>query len=85
MLRASICVQGGVVFGTHQFPLKEALSSLVMETYPKGTGLTAFSDASSLFCHDKELGVASDPHKMLNMMGVTSGIDRNYILLFKHG
>ena len=37
MLHASIHAQGGVVFGTHQFSLEEALTSLVMKTYPKGT------------------------------------------------
>ena len=54
-----------------------------MKMYPKGTGLAAFFDASSLFYHDKELGVVSDPHKMLSRMGVMSGIERNYISLFK--
>ena len=51
--------------------------------HPKGTGLAVFSDAFSLFSHDKELGIASDPHKMLNRLGVTSGIERNYVMSFK--
>ena len=55
----------------------------IMKTHPEGTGLVAFSYASSLFYHDKELGAASDPHNMFSMMGVTSGIERNYIMSFK--
>ena len=84
-MQASIRAQGGVVFGIHQFPSEEALTSLVMKTHPKGTGLAAFCDASSLFCHDNEIGHASDPHNMLSRMVVTSEIDRNYRLSFKQG
>ena len=57
--------------------------NMIMKTHPKGTGLAELSDAPSLFYHDKELGVTSDPHKMLSWMGVTSGTERNYILSFK--
>ena len=44
--------------------------------------MVAFSGASSLFCHDKELGTSTDPRKMPNRLGVTSGIDRTYMLSF---
>ena len=40
-------------------------------------------DRLHVYCHDKELGIASNPYKMLSVIGVTSGIERNYILLFK--
>ena len=46
------------------------------------SGLAAFSDASSSFCHDKELGMLTDRQKMLSRLGVTSGVDRNYMLSF---
>jgi hypothetical protein len=74
--------EGGVVFGTHRFASEEALMRLIMKLHPKGDGLAAFSDASSIFCHDKELSSSSDPHKMLSKLGVNSAVDRNYILSF---
>ena len=79
---AEILAQGGVVFDTPRFASKEALMRLIMKLHPKGSGLAAFSDASSLFCHDKELSTSSDPHKMLRRLGVSNAVDRNYVLSF---
>jgi len=53
---------------------------LIMKLHPRGSGLAAFFDASSLFCHDKELNTLTDPHKILRKLGVSSGVDRNYML-----
>ena len=82
LMQAEILADGGVVYGTHRFPSEDALMRLIMKLNPKRRSLAAFSDASSLFSHDKELSISTDPHKMLSRLGVTSAVDRNYILSF---
>ena len=77
-----IRAQGGIVFGTHRFASEDAPMSLIMKLNLMESGLAAFSDASSSFCHDKELGMLTDRQKMLSRLGVTSGVDRNYMLSF---
>ena len=82
VMRAEIRAQGGIVFGTNRFATEDALMSLIMKLHPRGSGRVAFSDASSLFFYDKELNTLTDPHKMLSRLGVSSGIDRNYMMTF---
>ena len=81
-MRTEIWAQGGIVFGTHRFASEDALMRLIMKLHLRENGLAAFSDASSSFCHDEELGTLTDPHKMLSRLGVPSGVDRNYMLSF---
>ena len=56
---------------------------MITKKHPGGFYLAAFYDASSFFAHNKELSITSDPHKMLNRLGVTSRVEINYILPFK--
>ena len=83
MLRASVHAKDGVVCGDHQFISKEALLHMITKNHPCGTGPATFSNAFSIFTRDKELSIVSNPHRMLNRLGVTSIIGRNYIMSFR--
>ena len=60
VLRAEMWAQGGIISGTHWFSSEDNLMSLIMSLHPRGNGLAAFSDDSSLFYHNEELGVSTD-------------------------
>ena len=82
VMRAEILAQGGKAFGTHRFASKDALLRLIMKLHKKGSGLAAFSDASSLFCHDKKLNTSTNSHRMLSRLGVSNNVARNYMISF---